>query len=129
MARLILDSGAVIALAARDALARRFVDRAIQRGDLVVVPAVVVAETTYGGRRDAPINRVLKAVDEVTPVTEATARLAGRLLAASGLSRATVDALVVAEAILGGAAILLTGDMDDFSALAAAHPHVIVYGL
>lgn len=129
MARLILDSGAVIALAARDTAARRFVDRAIQRGALVIVPSVVVAETTRGGPRDAPINRVLKAVDEMTPVTEATARLAGRLLASSGLSHATVDALIVAEAILGGAAILLTGDVDDLSALAAGYPQVQVYGL
>ena len=129
MARLILDSGAVIALAARDATARQFVDRAIRMGTLVVVPAVVIAETTRGGPRDAPVNRVLKTVDEITPVTEATARLAGRLLAAAGLPNATIDALVVAEAALADAAILLTGDLKDLSALAAGYPRVHVYGV
>lgn len=129
MARLILDSGAVIALAARDAAARRFVERAVLQGTLVVAPAVVVAETTRAGPRDAAVNRVLKAVDEITPVTETTARLAGRLLAASGLSNATIDALIVAEAVLGDSAILLTGDVGDISALAAGHPQVHVHGV
>lgn len=129
MARLILDSGAIIALAARDATVRRFVERAVLQGTLVVAPAVMVAETTCGGPRDATVNRVLTAVDEITPVTETTARLAGRLLAASDLSNATIDALVVAEAVLGGSAILLTSDVGDISALAAGHPHVHVHGV
>jgi predicted nucleic acid-binding protein len=98
-------------------------------GTLVVVPAVVIAETTRGGPRDAPVNRVLTTVDEITPVTEATARLAGRLLAAAGLPNATIDALVVAEAALGDAAILLTSDLKDLSALAAGYPRVHVYGV
>jgi predicted nucleic acid-binding protein len=105
------------------------VDRAIRTGTLVVVPAVVIAETTRGGPRDAPVNRVLKTVDEITPVTEATARLAGRLLAAAGPPIATIDALVVAEAVLGDAAILLTGDLKDLAALASGYPHVSVYGV
>ena len=126
---MILDSGAVIALAARDATVRRFVERAIQRRTLVVVPAVVVAETTRGGPRDAPVNRVLKAVDVIAPVTEEVARLAGRLLAAVERSNVTVDALIVAEAIPGEAAIVLTGDPDDLSALAANHPLVQIYAV
>lgn len=129
MARLILDSGAVIALAARDVTARQFVDRAIRQGTLVSIPAVVIAETTRGGPRDAPVNRVLKSVDEITPVTEATARLAGRLLATAGAPNATVDALIVAEAILGEPAIILTGDPNDLSALAANYPRVRIYRL
>jgi predicted nucleic acid-binding protein len=124
---LILDSGAIIALARRDATARAFVRRASQRGDLIVVPAVVIAETTRGGPRDAPVNQVLKTIDEVAAVTEATARMAGRLLGATGMGAAVVDALVAAEAVLGGPAVMLTSDPDDLSALVADHPQVRTY--
>jgi hypothetical protein len=71
----------------------------------------------------------LKAVREVTPVTEAVAREAGRLLAAANIANATVDALIVAEAVLHGASLILTGDLDDFAALAANHAHVRVYSV
>lgn len=129
MARLILDSGALIGWANQDEEVRGYIRRAIRGRDLIVVPAVVVAETTRGGPRDAPVNRVLKFVGEIAPTNEVKARVAGRLLAASGLSNATVDAMVVAEAVLGEPAIVLTGDVDDLSALAAGHSHVRVYGI
>ncbi len=129
MARVILDSGAVIALAAGNARARAFVTRAVRQGDLLVVPAVVLAETTRGGGRDAPVNRVINSVGDITPATEAIARQAGRLLAAAGLANATVDALIVAEAVLGGPATLLTGDVGDFSALADGHPQIRIHGI
>lgn len=125
---MILDSGAVIALAARKPLARMFIERALREQRLVVVPAVVIAETTRGGSRDAPINRVLKEIEEIVPITEVTARVAGRLLAEAGLA-ATVDALVAAEAVLGDAAVVLTGDVADLSALVARHPHVRIEGI
>lgn len=129
MARLILDGGAVFALAANEPRARQVVERALRQHTLVVVPAVVIAETTRGGARDARANRVLNAVNEVAPATEAVAREAGRLLAAAGIPDATIDALIVAEAILHGASLILTGDPDDISALAANHPHVQVASL
>lgn len=124
MARLILDSGAVIALAAGNHRARAFLERAVRQGSLVAIPAVVIAETTRGGARDAPVNRVINAVDETPPATVATARQAGRLLAASGLADATVDALIVAEAVLNADTIVLTSDFGDLSALAEGHPRV-----
>ena len=65
MARVILDSGAVIALAAGDARARALVTRAVRQGDLLVIPAVVLAETTRGGARDAPVNRVVNSVGDI----------------------------------------------------------------
>lgn len=129
MARVILDSGAVIALAAGDARARAFVTRAVRQGDLLVIPAVVLAETTRGGARDAPVNRVVNSVGDITPATETIARQAGRLLAAAGLANATVDALIVAEAVLGGPATVLTGDVGDFSALADGYPQIRVHGI
>lgn len=126
MARLILDSGAVIALAAGNERARRFVRRAIGTRAAVIVPAVVVAETTRGGPRDAPVNRVLNTVEDIAPVTEEVAREAGRLLAGAEKSNATMDALVVASAARREPTIILTGDMDDIAALAANYAHVRV---
>jgi predicted nucleic acid-binding protein len=122
--RLILDSGAVIALARRDVRVRAYITRALEVDAAVLVPPVVVAETTRGtGPRDAPVNRVLHAVGEVPPTTEATARVAGALLAAAR-SKATVDALVVAEAVQAGGGRVLTGDPADLRRLATAHAEV-----
>jgi len=129
MARLILDSGAVIALASGNERARRFVRRAISARAAVIVPAVVVTETTRGGPRDATVNRVIKTVEDVAPVTEDVAREAGRLLAGARKSNATMDALVVASAARRESTIILTGDIDDITALAANYPHVRVEGV
>ena len=125
MARLILDSGAVIALAALDVRARAFVARAVKERTTLIIPAVVIAETTRGTARDAAVNRVINQVDEISLVTEAVARQAGRLLATTG-GNPTVDALIAAEAVLGNAAIL-TGDPDDLSALVADYPQIRVH--
>ena len=129
MARLLLDSGAIIALAAGSERARRFLQRAARERILAVIPAVVIAETTRGGPRDARVNRVIKAVDEVAPITEAVAREAGRLLATTRLANATIDALVVATAARREPTIILTGDVDDIRALAAGYRHVRVEGV
>ena len=125
---LILDSGAVLALARHDPGVRAAFAAAIGDAVKVLVPAVVVAETVRGdGPRDAAINRVLNAVDEVVPVTEVVARTAGGLLAATA-SNATIDALIVAEAIQHGATIM-TGDPDDLRSLAEGHPQVVIMPL
>ena len=126
--RLILDSGAVIALSRGDQRARAFLTRALELGVPVEVPVVVVAETVRGGPRDAPVNRVLKAVDEVPQVTEATGRTAGKLLG-QARSSATIDAFVVARAVEAGGAHVLTGDPDDLEPLAARHPEVWIQRL
>jgi predicted nucleic acid-binding protein len=126
--RLILDSGAVIALARGDARARAFLARAIALEAIVEVPVVVVAETVRGRSRDAPVNRVLKAIGSVPAAREVHGRTAGTLLAAAR-STATVDALVVAHAVAAGGAHVLTGDRDDLGRLAARHPEVVIHGL
>ena len=126
--RLILDSGAVIALSRGDQRARAFVARAVELGARVEIPVVVVAETVRGSPRDAPVNRVLKAVDAVPDATEALGRAAGRLLGMAS-SSATVDALVVAQAVAAGGAHVLTGDPDDLEPLAAPHPEVWIQSL
>lgn len=129
MARLILDSGAIFAWASGSERVRRFVQRAVAEQALVLVPAVVVAETTRGGARDAPVNRVLKAIDEIDAIGEITAREAGRLLAARRNSNVTIDALVVATAARREPTIILTGDLADITALAAGYRHVRVEGI
>jgi predicted nucleic acid-binding protein len=124
MARLILDSGAVIALAARSHRALAFLNSTMKQRALVVVPAVVIAETTRGTRRDAAVNRVLNGVDRITPVTEAVARQAGRLLAATDRRNLTIDALVAAEATLESPSVIMTSDPDDLAVLIEGYPLV-----
>jgi predicted nucleic acid-binding protein len=126
--RLILDAGAVIALSRADVRARAALAAAVEAGADVAVPSVVVAETVRGVAADAPANRVLKAVGEITPTDEAVGRRAGRLLGESG-SSATIDAIVVATAVEAGGAVVLTGDPDDLSALASGHDEVIIEAL
>ncbi len=126
--RLILDTGAVIALARGDRRVRAFLARALELGAPVEIPVVVVAESVRGGPRDAPVHRVLRAVGSVPPATELHGRIAGQLLGAAR-STATADALVVAHAIGAGGAHILTGDRDDLKSLAAGHPQVRVQPL
>lgn len=122
--RLILDSGAVIALSRGEERARAHLSRALRVGARVEVPVGVVAETLRGGPRDAPIHRLL-AYATVPPITEAAGRLAGRLLGQAASSE-TVDALIVAQAILGGGAVVLTGDPKHLTALASRNPEVAI---
>lgn len=126
--RLILDSGAVIALSRGNDRARAFLTRALELRSPVEIPVVVVAETLRGGSRDAPVHRVLKAIGLVPEAREQHGRTAGRLLGESG-STATVDALVVAQAVEAGGAQILTGDEDDLRRLSANHPEVRVQRL
>jgi predicted nucleic acid-binding protein len=126
--RLILDSGAVIALSRGDARARAFLARALELHAQVEIPVVVLAETMRGGPRDAPVHRVLKAVGAVPDLQEVHGRVAGQLLG-STRSAATVDALVVAHGVVAGGAQILTGDPDDLERLAAGQPDVWIQAL
>ncbi len=125
---LILDSGAVIALSRGESRARAFLARALELGVPVEVPVVVVAETVRGRRRDAGVHRVLNAVDAVPTTTEEIGRTAGRLLG-EAKSKATADALVVAQAVEAGGAHVLTSDPEDLELLAAPHPEVRIQNL
>lgn len=126
--RLILDSGAVIALSRNDERARATLAAAREAGVEVSIPAVVVAECVRGSAKDASVNRVVKAVGEVIPVDERVGRTAGALLG-SARSSSTVDALVVASAISLGGGVVLTGDPDDLVRLASDHAEVVVSAL
>lgn len=123
--RLILDSGAVVALSRHDVRARAALAAAWEAGAQVFIPSVVLAETVRGTAKDAPVNLVVKSVGEVSAADESTGRLAGALLGAAR-SDSTVDAVVAATAIgLGGGAIL-TGDLGDLDALASGRPEVVI---
>lgn len=123
--RLILDSGAVIALSGNDMRARASLAAAWEAGAEVSTPSVVVAETVRGSAKDAPVNRVIKAVGEVTSVDESIGRVAGALLGAAR-SHSTIDAVVVSSAIDAGGGVILTGDPDDLEVLAGGHPEVVI---
>ncbi len=126
--RLILDSGAVIALSRNDQRARAMLAAAWEAGADVAVPSVVVAETVRGSAKDASVNRVLKSVGEVAAAGEGTGRVAGALLGAAR-STSTIDALVVASALERGGGVVLTGDPDDLEPLAHGHPEVVIRAL
>lgn len=113
MAGLTLDSGALIALERGDPTALRWIARALERGVVPRVPAVVVAETWRGGKQ-ARIAALLHRAD-VVGLDGPQARRAGELLAAVG-GRNAVDAIVaVAAADTGGT--LLTSDAEDLEPL------------
>jgi predicted nucleic acid-binding protein len=100
------------------------VQRAVELGLDVRVPVVVLAETLRGSGRDAPVNRVLKAVD-VLPTAAAVGRGAGALLGRAGTEN-IADALVAAEAVESAATTVLTGDPDDLTALLIDRPEITV---
>jgi len=123
--RLILDSGAVIALSRNDQRARAALAAAWEAGAEVSIPSVVVAETVRGTAKDAAVNRIIKAAGVVNGAGEGIGRVAGALLGAAR-SSSTVDAVVVATAIESGGGVILTGDPDDLDALASGHPEVVI---
>jgi predicted nucleic acid-binding protein len=126
---LVLDSGAVIALARGDASVRRYLDITADAELEIFVSPVVVAETVRRrGPRDASVNRVLNEVDAVPPVTEQTGRIAGELLGRAE-SGATIDALVVAQTVELGGARILTSDPGDIQALAGGEADILVFGI
>lgn len=126
--RLILDSGAIVALARDDDRARAVLASAWEAGVQVSIPAVVLAETVRGNDRDASANRVIKAVDAVVEADAAVGRRAGGLLGSAG-SDDTIDALVVASALAVGGGVLLTSDPDDLRRLAEGRHEVQVQAL
>lgn len=100
---------------AGDARTRAVLREAIARHLELRVPVVVLTETLRGGARDAPVNRVLKAVGAAATMPD-TGRKAGRLLGRTGGSN-TADTLVVAEALAMPGSTIVTSDPDDLQAL------------
>lgn len=120
---LVLDSGGLTAVAANESHARAAMKYSSRHGVPVVIPSIVLAESTRGDASDARINAVVsKAV--VAAATETEARIAARLKSAAAMrgEEHTIDALVVATAAAAGGGAILTSD-GDIQTLAEGLPH------
>jgi predicted nucleic acid-binding protein len=123
---IVLDAGAVTALAHADRLRRARFDQLWQSlPDPLLVPTTVVAEVLTGrGPRDARVNRLLAGCDLV-PFSELLARRAAALRHRAQRG-SVVDASIVATAEVHGGGVVITSDLDDLDALAARSPIVSV---
>jgi predicted nucleic acid-binding protein len=117
--RIILDSGALSALAHEEEGIRVALRLATAAGAEIVVPTPVVTESTTGNsRHDANVNRALKATT-IAPLDEQTARAAGALRYQQRRRHAgAIDAMVVACADQQAGSTIYTADPDDLIALA-----------
>lgn len=111
-----LDSGAITALAGRSGRARVSALRAGGYWPPVTATVVCVEALTGHGSRDALTHRLLGACEIIDQVDMRAARQAAGLRSAARRGSA-VDALVVALASRRDA-VVLTGDPDDLRALA-----------
>jgi predicted nucleic acid-binding protein len=119
--RLVLDAGAILALARGDAVARAALELAVREGYVAVIPTPVLAQVHRGGHDRARIDRVVNAVGTLLPTSEAIARRAGELQAKTGTAD-VVDAIVVAEALASVPAVILTSDPRDLGRLLEGEP-------
>jgi predicted nucleic acid-binding protein len=121
--RYVFDTGAMTAAERGEQRATRFLQLVRVGRARIIVPLPVVAEW-WRGRTDAR--------DEILAATEVVGSLAASKAAGSALARTkgvtaklTIDAMVMATAALMDA-VVVTGDPDDFAALAAHFPRVAV---
>lgn len=122
---LVLDSGGVTRLAARNAQTLALI-RGLVAADLwpPVVPTVVLVESLQGRPdRDANVNRFIKTCIVEPVLSDTIARRAAELRRRARRGSA-VDAIVVAMAEPGGT--VLTGDPADLGALSAYARNVVV---
>jgi predicted nucleic acid-binding protein len=126
--RIVLDSGALSALAAGDGTALSTVRKAVEDESQIVVPSVVIAESTTASARDATTNLVLRALSAVViPLDEPLARAAGSLrYRARRPTSDTIDAVIVATADSSRGSIILTGDDADIRRLASVEGKSVV---
>lgn len=132
--KLVLDQGAVSALADRRSEAQRQVRRAMTaahrlRRD-VAVPTVILAELYRGGGRNQMVDSLLSRETEALELRDTDrvlARLVGGVLAAahSG-SEDLADAHVVAVAVEAGGGVVLTIDEADLNRLADPYRTIVV---
>jgi hypothetical protein len=126
--RLVLDTGALIALERDDARAYQHLLTAAQRGFLVVVPTLVVLEALEGARAPAMVERIVKKIDAEIPLLPAVTRQVPGLKRSSGVD-STTDVVVVLEALAVPGSMILTSDPIDIHRIleaAAAHGRVPV---
>lgn len=111
--RLVLDSGALIALERNQRPMWARLKAAQLAGDVPVTHGGVLGQVLRGGPRQARLARALDGID-VKPLDERLGQEAGELLGRAGLSD-VVDAAVVLLTIDGDE--IVTVDRDDFEVL------------
>jgi predicted nucleic acid-binding protein len=118
------DTGVLIGAERNDRFVWALHRRLLEQGDTPSVPSTVLAQSWRGGPQ-AQISRLLAGC-EVTPLTEAQARVTGGFLARTRTTD-IVDASVVVVARERGDTVL-TSDPDDLGPLSAAlgRPRVTV---
>jgi predicted nucleic acid-binding protein len=134
--RLVLDSEALSALggprSARQEEVRAALRAAHRLGREATVPTVVLAELYRGPRRNQLVDACLARETGIgtRDTDRAFARVVGGVLAGAGAGSALLaDAHVVAAAVEAGGGVVLTGDPDDMTRLAAPYPTVVVQQL
>lgn len=124
MTGITFDTGALIALERRRQRMRDILERALEKGQPITVPADVVAEWWRG--RTNVRETILECVD-VEPLTLALAKVAGEALA-SVRGATLVDAIVMASAASRGD-LVYSSDLDDLDRLRLRFPGVRVLGV
>ena len=116
MATLVLVARALIAFERGDRAVVAIVARALQRKQVLAVPAGVIGQVWRDGRRQASLARLLASdLVEIEPLDDARARAAGQLCGATGTSD-VIDASVVLCARARDHGVL-TSDRDDLTRL------------
>ena len=111
-----LDSGALIAFERGSPRMLALVERSVDHGIALSVPAGVVAQTWRGGARQARLSRLLHGPStEIVPLDGLTAQAAGVLCGRAGTAD-VVDASVVVCARERGQRVV-SGDPDDLLAI------------
>lgn len=122
----VLDADGVSKAAQADQRVQAFLTSARNRDARVVVSAATLVEVLRGGRRDAPVHRVLARLTTL-PVSAELGRRAGELIGSTGLSDGAIDALVAATALgQAGPVLVLTSDPKDLRLLTASRGDVSV---
>ena len=121
MTTLVLDAGALVALARGDTRTWAALRAAGRSSSAVKIPVGALAQAWRGGPRQALLARALKDCDEV-PLDGATARQLGELCG-NTRTKDVIDASVAvtaARAARRGAVDVLTSDRGDIESLLAA---------
>lgn len=133
---LVLDAEALSSLArlrgSRFHEVRAALTAARRLGRDVVTPAVTLAELYRGPGHNQVVDACLSRDTgiRIRDTDRPFARYVGGVLAAAGAGSGDIaDAHAVAAAIEAGGGVVLTGDVDDLTRLAAAYPNVHVVPL
>jgi hypothetical protein len=118
-ARLILDTGALIALERGERGAFEQLRVMGRRGYLAVVPTMVVMEAIAGTRNSQRLLQVLKVIGNELPLAPAISHQVPGLRRRAGVG-SDADAIVVLEALTIPGSAILTDDREDILALLAA---------